>query len=451
MNLIRMLLMPILYRRRGSQQINYYKYMKKAQWNSLEDNTALQKKLLYRTLKHAFTNVPYYRAMNIDIGRFSEDTIFEDVKSIPFLTKKELKQDVECFYYKMPGARGVFQNVTGGSTGEAVRLLQDKYYSDWVRGTKILYNDWAGRKLGECQLTLWGSERDLFYGKSTLSNLADWVRNEKKLNAFKAGKSDLEDFIGEINRKRPKMILAYVESAYDLAKFIKSHNYKVYSPGSIMTSAGILYREFRELIEEVFHCPVFDRYGSREAGDMACECERHEGLHLNIFNHYLEIVNENGTPCKPGEEGEIVVTTLRNFTMPLIRYKIGDLGVYSQKSCSCGRGLPMLEKVIGRTTDVFRNKKGDLIHGLYFTPVFLFRENIAKYQVIQESEEYIKVYLVLDNIMPDDFKKENYDDIIAKIRFVMGEETKIELHFVDQIEPSESGKFMYTISKVKNR
>lgn len=449
MNIVRRVLLPVLYRRGGSQQINYYKYMKKAQWNPLADNISIQKKLLYKTLVHAFANIPYYKKMNVAIDQFSEDTIFEDIKSIPFLTKKELIQEVECFSYKMPGINGVYQNITGGSTGETVRLLQDKYYFDWMMGSKILYDEWAGRCMGECRLALWGSERDLFYGKSLFSSLADWVRNENKLNAFKASKTDLEGFIRQINKKKPKMILSYVESAYDLAKFIKSHNLDVYSPDSVMTSAGTLYPEFRKLIEEIFRCPVFDRYGSREAGDMACECERHEGLHLNIFNSYLEVVNKNGEPCKPGEEGEIVLTTLRNFTMPLIRYRIGDLGVYSQKSCSCGRGLPMLEKVIGRTTDVFRNKKGDLIHGLYFTPVFLLRENVVKYQVIQESEECIKVYLVLDNVLPDDFKRENFDDITDKIRLVMGEETKIEFHLVDQIEPSESGKFLYTISKLK--
>lgn len=449
MNPIRQLLLPILYKRGGSQQLSNYDYMKKAQWNTLVDNISVQKKLLYKTLKHAFANIQYYKGMNLDIGRFSEDTVFEDIKSIPFLTKKELTQELECFYYKMPGIKKVYQNISGGSTREPVRIMQDNYYFDWVRGSKILYDEWAGRRLGECQLALWGSERDLFYGKSLLSSLADWVRNEKKLNAFKASKAGLENFINEINKKKPKMILAYAESAYDLAKYIKLRNYNIYSPNSVMTSAGTLYPECRELIEEIFRCPVFNRYGSREVGDMACECEKHEGLHLNIFNHYLEIVDKNGEACKLGEEGEIVVTTLRNFTMPLIRYKIGDIGVYSKNECTCGRGLPMLEKVVGRTTGVFQNKKGDTIHGQYFTPVLFLREDVVKFQVVQESEEHIVVYLVLNDNMANDSKRGSFDDIADKIRLVMGAETKIEFHVVDEIDPSDSGKYLYTISKVK--
>jgi len=219
---------------------------------------------------------------------------------------------------------------------------------------------------------------------------------------------------------------------------------------SIMTSAGILYPNYKELIEGVFHCPVFNRYGTREVGDMACDCDRHEGLHLNIFTHYIEIIDKKGKNCESGKMGEVVVTTLRNYTMPLIRFKIGDMAVLSNKQCSCGRGLPMIEKLIGRVTDVFRTKEGRIIPGEYFIHfigVVLNKGVIKKFQVIQEKEDYIIVKLVLDNKESFVKNKKDFDEIVEKIKLVMGKDTKVEYKLVDEIPSTRSGKYRYTISK----
>ena len=113
--------------------------------------------------------------------------------------------------------------------------------------------------------------------------------------------------------------------------------------------------EHKNLIEEVFRTKVYNKYGSREVGDMACSCEKDEGLHLNILNNYIEILNDNLEPCKPGEIGQVYVTVLNNFVMPLLRYQIGDMAVPSKvEQCSCGRGLPLIEKVIGRTGSMIK-------------------------------------------------------------------------------------------------
>jgi len=443
---------PILYKWRGSKQLEYYNYLKKNQWNSLEKNIRRQKKLLYKILKHSFKNIPYYRDLNIDFDSFKEDTIFEDIKSVPFLTKKELREEYDNLYIINPKLKRIYPNASGGSTGEPTRFMQDNYYSDWSASTKILYNEWAGRKLGESQIKLWVSERDILGQSESIAHvLANWVWNLKLLNSFRMTQENMKKYIEEINLYKPKMILAYVQSIYELGKFVKENNLKVYSPNSIMTSAGVLYPKYKELIEDIFHCPVFNRYGSREVGDIACDCEKLEELHLNVFNHYIEIINKNRKNCEPGKMGEVVVTTLRNYTMPLIRFKIEDMAMFSDKICPCGRGFPLMKKVSGRIMDVFKTKEDKIVLGEYFIHfigVVLNKGIINKFQVIQEKEDYIIVKLVLDKKESFIKNKKDFDGITDKIKLVMGNATKVEHKLVDEILPTKSGKYRYTISNV---
>ena len=452
MDITRKCLIPLLYRWNSSKKLNYYYYLKKNQWNSLEKNIQIQKHLLFENLKFSFNSIPYYKNLNIDFNSFKEDTIFEDIKNIPFLTKKELREEYNNLYTINPKLKRIYPNTSGGSTGEPTKFMQDNFYRDWSVATKLLYNEWAGRKTGEPLIQLWGSERDILgQNESTSYKVANWVRNLKLLNSFRMTREDMEKYIKEINLNKPKMILAYVQSIYELAKFIQDNKLQVYSPSSIMTSAGILYPKYEELIKDVFQCPVFNRYGTREVGDMACDCDKHEGLHLNIFNHYIEIIDKEGKNCEPGKMGEVVVTTLKNYTMPLIRFKIGDMAVLSNKQCSCSRGLPMIENLIGRLTDVFRTREGRIIPGEYFIHfigVVLNKGNIKKFQVIQEKEDHIMVKLVLDNNESFVKNKKDFDEITEKIKLVMGKDVKVEYKLVDEILPTKSGKYRYTISKI---
>jgi phenylacetate-CoA ligase len=261
---------------------------------------------------------------------------------------------------------------------------------------------------------------------------------------------DLYNFVKKINIIKPCLILAYTNSIEELTRFIQEHHLSVYSPPAIMTSAGVLYPEVKAKIEEVFHTTVFNRYGSREVSDIACSCEKDEGLHIIPAIHYLEIVDDAGRQVKPGKAGNIIITSLTNYTMPLIRYKIGDLGILSDKACSCGRGFPLLEQVKGRIRSVFRNKQGDLIDGGVFIRLFYFRENVKQFQVIQESLEKITVNLVLKDKKQLKVIDKDLMEITAGIEKIMGSETIIKYNLVEIINPGPSGKYGYVFSKVKN-
>ena len=202
----------------------------------------------------------------------------------------------------------------------------------------------------------------------------------------------------------------------------------------------------RNLIEEVFKTRVFNRYGSREVPALACSCRENNELHENIFTRYIEILDKNLKPCRPGHIGEVYVTTLNNYSMPLIRYKILDMAVPSKKKqCSCGRGMPLIEKVVGRTVNLFKTKKGELIDGLYFNTTIWKRKWAHSYQIIQEDYDSV-LYKVKINEKPGESELK---EIESSVKRVMGKDCSVKFEFVDKIEPTKSGKHLYTISKIK--
>jgi phenylacetate-CoA ligase len=190
-------------------------------------------------------------------------------------------------------------------------------------------------------------------------------------------------------------IRAYVESIHELARFIEARGLQVHSPRAISTAAGTLHPAVRELVERVFRAPVFDHYGSRETNGIAGECDHHQGLHVSALTYRFELLRADGTPCGPGELGEVVLTSLVNYAMPLIRYRIGDMAEWAEQPCSCGRAWPLLRAVQGRVTDNFVAGDGTLVHGAYFRHLFFFRDWIRKFQIVQEAQDRVRFRIVL--------------------------------------------------------
>jgi phenylacetate-CoA ligase len=329
--------------------------------------------------------------------------------------------------------------------------LQDAYFTDWARALKILFSRWALKDIGDREIVLWGSERDINAGSIGLrARLINFLFRRRFINAFRMTKQDMFDYVNKINNFQPIHIRAYVESIYDLAKFIEMHDLQIHSPRSVMTSAGVLQPHVREVIENVFRAPVFNRYGSREVGDIASECEMHEGLHVSNLTHYVEIIDDEGKPTEPGEVGEIVITLLTNYSMPLIRYRIGDMGAWAKKECSCGCSWPLLKEIVGRVTGTFLLRDGTHIHGEYFTHLFYLQDWLKKFQVIQEDYDVIRVLLVFRESLMDPLSVycEPLSEIENKIKIIMGMNCEVIFENVDQIPPSPSGKRRYTISKL---
>lgn len=431
-----------------SKQLKYYKYMKKEQWNELDNNIEAQKKKLYHLLCFAVEQVPYYKSLGLKSSEFSEETILEDLKKFPILTKEIIRREGDNMYPIKTLDEWTFDNVSGGTTGEPVKFRHSGSFFDWDQAGKLLFDTWSGRRLGEKQIRLWGSERDIISGKKDWMNkVYRWMRNETFLNTFRMTEKDMEEFIACINHKRPAMILAYVQSARELAQYIERNGKYIVAPKGMMTSAGVLDEDTYKLLKRVFRCPIINRYGSREMGDMACSCDRNEGLHINLFTSYIEIVDDRGMECDTEEDGNILTTSLVDYSMPIIRYAIGDRGACTDKKCSCGRGMPLMKYVKGRVIDIFTAADCAKVDGEFFTHLFYVESQVKQFQVIQHSIENIEIKVVFY----DDVRDINniFERIRANVLKVMGENVNVDFKIVNDIPVSASGKRIYTISHVK--
>jgi phenylacetate-CoA ligase len=387
-------------------------------------------------LKHAVKNTEYYK--NFD---------YTNLDSFPILTKSNIKMCFEDLKSKDLSRRNWWVNTTGGSTGEPVKFIQDREYLLAGRYTTYMQKTKIGYKFGDPFIKIWGDEKEIVkcsYGFKT--NFINKIKNITFLNSFNMTQKNMFNFVKEINSKQPRLIVSYVQPMYELSKFIKKNNLKIGSVGAIITSAGTLYPFMRELIEEVFNTQVYNRYGSREVGSISCEKPNVDGLVISN-DVYIEIVDNNGGKCKDGVEGDVLVTSLTNYSMPFIRYKIGDRGVLD----STKYNFPVLKKVSGRGMEMFRTFNGGIVPAEYFIHIIgvvINKKNswIKKFQVIQKNFNLIEVRIVRDSLE----LKEDLRDIEIGIQRVMGSDCRVLFNFPEDINSLKSGKFLYTICELNN-
>lgn len=433
--------------------LRHLKELKSGQWMASNEYQLCQQNKLKELLKHASIHVPYYGKLfsEYKIVNKAGDVVLERFNKIPLLNKALIHKQFESLKSNDLDKREWELRGSGGSTGEPVKFIQDKNYSDWRLALKFFYDEWCGYKLSERKIQLWGSEIDLKKKKRTLRDRTRrWLLNRVTLNSFLMTPKQMAEYVEKINTFKPVLIVSYAESLFDLACFIEKNGCKVHSPRSIMTSAGILFPHMRKKIERVFNASIFNRYGTREVGDLGCECEYHTGIHVSGLTHYIEILHPDGTPCKLGESGEIVVTLLTNYAMPLIRYQLEDVSAWSEEACICGRGMPLLKDIEGRVSGIFLRKDGARVNGIYFTPIMIDHEWIKIFRLIQMDYNEITVLIVPyeDVSNPQDALLGSQDKIEEDIQLVMGKECRISFQFVDKIDPTVSGKNIYALSKI---
>lgn len=439
-----------------SQQLSFLNYLREHQFDTREVMAAAHDQKVAELLRFSLDKVPYYREKFGHLGLRAADIAakpVEALRALPLLDKIILHNRLDQLKADDFDKRKWYYNISGGSTGEPARFVQDAVYCNVGQAGKMLLDEWTGYGIGMPKVILWGSERDLLVGKDTLrTRLGSYLRNEYPLNAFRMTEADMRSFVATINRVRPVQILAYADAAFELARFIEREGLSVHSPKAVMTSATTLYPHMRDMIERVFSAPVFNRYGSREVGDIACECDRHNGLHVNPYTQHVEILRADGSPCAPGEVGEVVVTLLTNFVMPIIRYRIGDMAAWAEHSCACGRHWPLLQEVSGRVNSIIKTNKGTYSSAALMTVVY-FKDmektqpfsSFRQFQLVQKTLDRYELKLVLQDTKVWELEREQ---VLTKLHSVLGVNVNIKIEIVDEIVPSASGKHQFIWSEL---
>lgn len=427
----------------GSKIPKYLEEVERVSLLSKDEIVEYQQAKLERLLMHAYQNVPYYHRLLPEVGVISDGKVnLEHFKDIPLLTKDIIRKEKENLYSQDYKDRQSYKNTSGGSTGEPVQIIQDKQYDEYNTAIKIYFNRMLGKDLGEKEIKFWGSQRDIFTGSIGLKNkIINFLYNRTFINSFMIQPSDHREIVDKWNNTKPKVVWSYVNSIYELAKYVHREKIQMYSPVAIIVTAGVLTEDIRAYIEDVLKSPVYNQYGSREVGVIACECKWRKGLHVFQTAQYLELLNTDLQG-----NGEVIITTLNNYSMPLIRYEIGDTATILEEACLCQSSFQILKTVTGRITNHFVKRDGTIIYGGYFTQLFYFNNSIKKFQVIQDDYDHIVCKLVLRECAIG--IEDNIRDIKQKIQLVMSKDCEIEFEFVDEILPTKSGKYMYTVCEI---
>jgi len=453
-SLFRNVFLPAHEKLMGRKTLVYLKDLEKRQWFPEQKLRTIQWLMLKKLLEHVYNNVPYYRQKFIGLGvQPSDIKTPADFQQLPLLTKADIQEHENELAAIDHLGRLKVKSWTGGSTGQPLRFAYSRYSYEMRRAGAIRCDRWTGWNIGETVLNIWGLPIKL--PKGPLRRFKDYVYNRTYgdivVNSYNFTEKTLEKCLKSLNRHKPGLIIAYATPMSHLAQFVSERKCNIHKPKAIITTAEMLYPEQRELIESVFECKIFNRYGSREVSLIAAECEKHNGLHLNIDNLYIEFIRD-GKPVKVGEVGDVIVTDLNNYGMPFIRYKIGDIGVPSDEKCTCGRGFPLMERVLGRSLDMVVTSSGKYISGLAFNTILLQFQDIKQYQLTQEdiSQFTVQIVPVKSSLRPfgNGLKDETLSLLKKEIANVVGYEAKIDIQKVDFIPPEESGKYRPVKCKV---
>jgi phenylacetate-CoA ligase len=341
-------------------------------------------------------------------------------------------------------AKKLVRTNTGGSTGAPLIFFLGKRRISADIAAKIRSTRWWEVDIGDKEIVLWGSPVEL--GKQDIvRSLRDWILRTRLLSAFNMSEKNILKYISIIKQYKPKQIFGYPSSIYLLSRHAKQIGYELKDIGVnvIFCTAEKLYDYQREFITKTFNAPVANGYGGRDAGFIAHECP-FGGMHIAAENVIVEIIDRNGNPLVPGERGEIVVTHLESHDFPFIRYRTGDIGTLSDKRCTCGRGLPLIERIDGRTTDFIVTHDGRIVHGLSLIYVMREIEGIREFKITQNKVNEFIVSIVKDSMYNEDNENHIRDEFKKRI----GKGSRVFFEYLDEIKPEGSGKFRYVVSNV---
>ena len=436
--LFRKFIFPVLEKYMGTNIQAQLAFLERSQWWKPEQLEELQNKKLRALIKHAYENVPYYHRLFRRIGLKPDDIkTKEDLAKIPLLTKDIIRKNLNQLKARnIPKSRFIEAH-SSGSTGEPLKYYIDKlsYSSGWAQTFRCW--GWAGYKLGEPYVKISLNPRTRLSKK-----IQDRLLNCTYVHSRSISKDSINEYYNKM--KNTILIRGYASAMYSVASLIKEYIGNVEFPRlkAVMTTGDTLFPHYRKLIESTFQCEVFDGYGG-ETTPIAFECEEHNGYHLCDESVIVEILKDD-EPASDNELGEIVFTSLDNFAMPFVRYKIQDIGRASSELCSCGRGLSTIKSIEGRDTDIVITPDGKYLIVHFFTWLFEYIEGVDQFQVVQKKIDEINIKIVKN----DKFTDADLSYIISQIKSEVGDDMNINIEFVDSIPPTKSGKRRFVISEV---
>lgn len=408
-------------------------------WSSEQWKTWQEERLAY-VLHRAATQVPYYREQWNERRRKGDKASWDYLENWPVLEKEALRASPRAFVADDCDLRRMFRDHTSGTTGTPLDIwLSRSTVQAWYALFEARWRRWYGVSrrdrwaiLGGQLITPVKQDSPPFWSRNA-------GLNQLYMSSYHLAPQFITHYAAALKRYDVKYIWGYTSALYELALGILHQERDDITFKVAITNAEPVEDYQREIIEKAFRCPLRETYGMAEAVVGASECEA-GNLHLWPEVGYIEIL-EGEQPIQPGAVGDIVSTGLLNADMPLVRYRIGDRGALKSPdaNCSCGRTLPQLSCIQGRSDDTLYTPTGRRVGRL--DPVFKAHLPVKEVQIVQETLHDIRVRYV----PAPGFNEAAQQSIMYRLHERMGDSVEITFEAVEQIPRTANGKFRAVI------
>ena len=437
------LLFPLHERLKGHDSVARLRALEISQWLPPDEMAALQLAKLKGFLQHIGTQVPFYRerfaAQGFEPAAMNS---VADLARLPLLTKVDIRANAE--HMKAAAHGPLTRYNTGGSSGEPLIFFTGLARKSHDVAAKWRATRWWGVDIGDTELVVWGSPIELG-AQDRVRRLRDALMRSHLLPAFEMSPANLDHFVARIRATRPAMLFGYPSSLTLIARHARARGVPLDNLGVrvVFVTSERLYDDQRRDISSTFGCPVANGYGARDAGFIAHECPA-GSLHISSEDIVVETLRPDGTAAGLGRPGEIVVTHMATGDFPFVRYRTGDVGVLGAGPCACGRTLPVLREIEGRTTDFVVAQDGTVMHGLALIYTLRDLPGVERFKIEQLSRDCTLVRVVAGP--PFGAADEARIQHDFKARLGAGVEVRIER--VAELTAEASGKFRYVSSRV---
>ena len=442
--LVANILFPLQEKLKKHDTVAIRQAMDDSQWWPVEKLEALRLERLRTLLTKAGKHVPYYRDCFKNLG-FDPQKIqsLAELQKLPFLTKAVIRAEGERM--KADNAQGLARFNTGGSSGEPLIFFIGTERVSHDVAAKWRATRWWDVDIGDPEIVVWGSPIELGT-QDKVRAIRDKLMRTELMPAFQMNETNLDQFVARICERRPKMLFGYPSAISHIATHAQKRGVPLNNLGVkvVFCTSERLYDHQRAAISSAFGCPVANGYGGRDAGFIAHECPA-GNMHITAEDIIVEIIDENGNIQPAGVAGEIVTTHLATADYPFIRYRTGDIGTLSNEKCACGRGLPLLKEIQGRSTDFVVASDGTVMHGLALIYILRDIPVVSAFKIIQESLSLTRVQVVAG----PGFNIADEKTIRAGLQSRLGNDVEIDIQLLAEIPPEKSGKHRYVVSHVK--
>ncbi len=410
-----------------------------SQWTSLDKLRVIQSEKLYGFLKTVMKDVPFYKSYQHHLPTCHHDAL-SCLSQLPIIDKSDITKHFNEL--KSQKLRDCVMRKTGGSSGEPFEFLLSKRRISHDVAAKWRATKWWGVDIGDKELVIWGSQIE-FQGQSLLKKIRDFALRSHFVSSEGLNSTKINQILKLIVTMRPKMLFSYPSILNVLANAQKeSLNNSYWQNLKVAFVTSEMLEPFQKAnIESAFGCKVANGYGGRDLGFIAHACM--EGnLHLSFEDIVVEILDPKGRKCAPGMVGEIVVTHLSTQDFPFIRYRSGDYGSISYKPCACGRGLPILDKLDGRVSDLIYAKDSSIIHrSQLFKLISRYSSKITNFRFEQYSLEHAQLLYIGSGLSLDQLCQ-----MEASFLSLLGSDVKLDIIHCQQMPELSSGKHKFIIS-----